>query len=430
MRGRGAIVLVLLAAAAPEGKYFRYERQVTIATSPSSGGAARQACAVLDGGLYAHAAPGLADIRLDRADSGQETPYVIREVAPPEPQTQEIAPLNLGRKGAHTTFDAAMPEGRYSDIELDITAKDFIATVAVTGAQDESGREGTELGLFTIFDLTGQKLGRSTVLHLPESDLKYLYFSIEGPVKPGDVRGISVGRVATRQPYVTVAETNQTTQKGKETVATLRLAQHVPVERVEFVVGSQPVNFSRAVTVTAKPVRMAPLRTDEEPPAPVETQGNLLRVHTVRNGRRIDEEELVVDAPQGDLGASGSEWTVTLDNGDDVPLPIESVRLEMAERTLCFDAEPGAAYRLMYGDAALAVPRYDYARLFVPEKNAATAVLGPDQPNPAYQPRPDQRPFTERHPWLLWVALILVVMVLGGVALRTAKQGTAGPNGT
>jgi hypothetical protein len=47
--------------------------------------------------------------------------------------------------------------------------------------------------------------------------------------------------------------------------------------------------------------------------------------------------------------------------------------------------------------------------------------FGPEEPNPAHQARPDGRPFTERHPALLWIALILVIAMLGGIALRSAK---------
>ena len=414
---RGAVVLLLLAAT-PEVRYFRYERPLTDVTR------AGQTCVALDAGVYAHAAPGLADVRLfrDRAGSdSKEAPYAIREAAVTEQQQQEIAPLNLGRKGPHTTFEAEMPQGRYSDVELDITAKDFIATVAVTGADTESGREGTELGLFTIFDLTAQKLGRSTVLHLPESDLKYLYFRIDGPVKPEDVHGLSVERVPAKQQYVTVADTNQVTQKGKTTVATFKVPAHVPVERVEFVVGADPVNFSRDVAVKAAPVLTGKQNTDEEPPRPVESAGTLLRLHTTREGHKIDEEDLAIGAPWVGLGDASSIWTVTVDNGDDVPLAITDVKLEMAERRLCFDAAAGAQYALMYGDAALAGPRYDYGTLFAPEADAAVATLGPEASNPEYSARPDERAFTERHPGLLWVALVGVVLVLGVVALRTAK---------
>jgi hypothetical protein len=127
-----------------------------------------------------------------------------------------------------------------------------------------------------------------------------------------------------------------------------------------------------------------------------------------------------------DFGDDATRWTVTIDNGDDVPLTLQTVQLEMAERKLCFDAAPGAIYMMMYGDAALTAPRYDYATLFSPEARAAVAALGPEQANPEYSTRPDTRPFTERHPVLLWLALILVIIVLGGVALKTTKDGSRG----
>jgi hypothetical protein len=169
MNLRAAIVLLAVAAGAPEIRYFRFEKPIAGPTARAG-----QTCVTLDAGVFAQAAPGLADLRFYRDTT--ETPYVVREAMPVEQQQPEIAPLNLGKRGAQTTFEAAMPEGRYSDVDLDVTAKNFIATVAVTGSQTEGGREGTELGLFTIFDLSGQRLGRSTVLHLPPSDFRYLYW--------------------------------------------------------------------------------------------------------------------------------------------------------------------------------------------------------------------------------------------------------------
>jgi len=81
----------------------------------------------------------------------------------------------------------------------------------------------------------------------------------------------------------------------------------------------------------------------------------------------------------------------------------------------------GASYLLRYGDAALRAPLYDYARLYQPQTKVIAAQLGPELPNADYHPRPDERPFTERHPELMWVALILVVAVLGGTALHSVK---------
>ncbi len=140
----------------------------------------------------------------------------------------------------------------------------------------------------------------------------------------------------------------------------------------------------------------------------------------MQDGHRIDEEHLAVDAPQVDFDGP-AKWTVTIENGDDAPIQITAIRLEMTEHELCFDAAAGDPYTLYYGDSALATPQYDYATLFVPAANASAAQLGAETANPAYQPRPDVRPFTEKHPALLWIALVLVMVLLGAVAVRSVK---------
>jgi hypothetical protein len=155
-------------------------------------------------------------------------------------------------------------------------------------------------------------------------------------------------------------------------------------------------------------------------PQPVTSYGNLLRVHRVQNGLHIDEERLTVAPPSSDFDGP-TQWTITIKNGDDAPIQLTSVRLEMRKRRLCFDAAAAAAYTLYYGDSALAPPRYDYASLYVPRLDVLQAAVGAEQANPAYQPRPDERPFTEKHPALLWIALGLVVLLLGVVALRSVK---------
>ena len=50
----------------------------------------------------------------------------------------------------------------------------------------------------------------------------------------------------------------------------------------------------------------------------------------------------MIAAPWLNLGDAGATWTVTVDNGDDAPLAITDVKLEMTERRLCFDAAAGA----------------------------------------------------------------------------------------
>ncbi len=415
MKLSAAFALIAATAAVPQSGYFRYQRPV-VSNPPAAG----QTCVALDPQIFAHAAIDLSDLRLYR--NGEETPYAIHQAAPVVTPERPISPLNLGRRGGQTVFDAAMPEGNYADVQLAVTTQNFIATVVVAGSQDESGKKETKVGSYTIFDLTRQKLGRSTVLHLPDSDFRYLHFRVAGPLEPENFSGISVERLpAGKTKYVTVAESGRMVQQGRNTVFELTVPAHEPVDRVVFVPGAEPVNFSRDVTITVSSLAQRSASDAEPLPPGPSSFGNLLRVHSVQDGHRIEEERLSIDAPDVEVGSS-ARWKLSIDNGDDRPLGMQSVRLEMVERDLCFNAAGAAGFMLHYGDPALGAPRYDYARLFAFESNAAQATMGAEERNPAYRPRPDQRPFTEKHPVLLWVALIVVIALLGAIALRSAKR--------
>src|SRR5580658_1975348 len=133
--GASLLLLAVMVAAtetSPEIRYFKFQR--AIENLPSHAG---QACLVVDAGIFSHAAAGLADLRLYH--DGAETPYAIQMAAPSVAAQGTIEPLNKGVRGGQTVFDAEMPDGHYSDLELAITAHDFIATVRVSGSQTQTG---------------------------------------------------------------------------------------------------------------------------------------------------------------------------------------------------------------------------------------------------------------------------------------------------
>jgi hypothetical protein len=424
MKLGAGVVLLAMFFASPQIRYFRYERPIE--PPPQQTG---QTCLVVDPAIFAHAASQLADLRLYHDDA--ETPYAIRVATAAAGAEKSIAPLNLGVRGSESVFDAELPDTHYSDLSLAVTAQNFIATVTVSGSRTEIGSTATKLGAYTIFDLTKQRLGRSTVLHLPESDFPYLHFRIEGSLHPDNITGLSVERLPATQPtFVTVAESSHFTQKDRTTVFEFTVPAHVPVDRVVFTPGSTPSQFSRDVNISVVPITPPPATDREEPLQTVTAAGSLLRIHSVQEGRRINEERLTIEAPRAYLWSSfdtTSKWTVAVDNGDDVPITVKSVQLQMLERTLCFDAGSGARYTLYYGDSALSAPRYDYASLFASQANPAQATAGAEQPNPALQSRPDERPFTEKHPALLWIALIAVIALLGLIALKSQKHAAPTP---
>jgi hypothetical protein len=410
-----AVALLAITAASPEIRYFSYERPVQI--TPQR---AMQTCLTLDAELFAHASPQFADLRLYH--DSKEIPYVIHLSAPVQAKEASIVPVNLGSRGDEISFDAAMPEGSYSDIQLDVTGQDFIATVTVSGSQAQTDSSQTRLGSYTIFDLSRQKLGRSTILHIPTSDFRYLHFQIAGPLSPHSITGVAVDRLpASEARYETVARSSSVTQKDHASVLRFAVPARVPVDRLAFTVGPQPANFSRDVTIAVTATEPPPVTDAVEPPRAQPVLGNILRIHTMQNGHRIDEENLDLDTP-GTILDKPAKWTVTIDNGDDTPLSLQSVNLQMLQRTLCFEAAGAGQYTLRYGDPALTAARYDYATLFTPQTDAAQATAGPEQRNPEYQPRPDQRPLTERYPGLLWAALVVVIATLALIAFRSVKR--------
>jgi hypothetical protein len=136
-----------------------------------------------------------------------------------------------------------------------------------------------------------------------------------------------------------------------------------------------------------------------------------------RNGQKVDTEQTWLDL----RGTSQGTLRIIIHNGDDVPLKITSARLQQYERRIYFDCDSGARPRLYYGDEKLGPPVYDYAKLFQKDANAGQVQLGGEEPNAAYTGRPGDRPWSERHPAVLWLAIVSAVLILGGIALRSMK---------
>ncbi|MBS1820353.1 MAG: hypothetical protein JST61_00015 [Acidobacteria bacterium] len=403
----------------PVPQYFRYQRSVVPAGSGLN-------CAVIDAAMFEHAATSLKDIRLYPQTVGaRDVPYAVTLSEPEQPDTQPAGVLNLGMRNGAIAFDLAMPDRPYTTVALDLAGRDFIATATVTGVSSP-GATGTRLGQFTLFDLASQHLSRSTTLPLEESSFPYLHIEMKvssaprsAPVRytPQIVLGARVPPSREAQTvYALAAETSAVVQRGRQTVAVFSLPQRVPVERVTFVLPPGfSSNFSRNVTVTDHAVGTSPSSGET-------IDGSIMRVQMTQAGREIRQQSLSVPATLGSNLQSAAEVEVTVDNGDDRPLPIKSVRLEMRERRLCFDAASTVALTLFYGDAALPAPQYDFARTLSLDGMIQVARVGAEQQNPVYISRPDTRAATERHPELVWIVFLVVICVLAIIALRSTRH--------
>jgi hypothetical protein len=332
-------VLLLLAAVtvSPDLRYFRYERPIL--RPPQSSG---QGCLTLDPGLFAHAAPQLADLRLYR--DAAEIPYVLPLAAPIKVATKPIPPQNLATRNGQIVFDATMPELRYSDIQLGVTGQNFIAMVTVTGSRQPGRSPETNLGAYHhLRSHAPTSWAPAPSSTCPSPTYRYLHFRITGPLTPRSITGVWVMRLPSGQSrYLTVQESSHVVEEEYST----KLVFVVPGPRS---CGPHRLQAARAgrrssAATSPSPSIPSPPRGPPTRPSPRWRQNPtapLLRVHSIQSGHRIDEERLVFDAPWVDA-STPTRWIVSIKNGDDDPLGLDSVRLEMLERKLCFDAQPNA----------------------------------------------------------------------------------------
>lgn len=378
--------------------YFKYFREV------QGSNADHQQYVVVDETTWQHARPDLADLRLYAGQT--EVPYALNiERGSSETREKEVRILQPATVGGKTQFFLNMAGfAEYDRVDLRLKARNFVAKVRIDGQDDLHGSRWATLGNGIIYDLSDDSLGDNTTLRLPVTAYKYLRVTLDGPVKPSEVESASARiRDEEKEVWRTISSTPKREEQDKNTVFTFSLPKNIPVELLEFTVDPAQPNFRREVT----------LQSAQNVPF---SSGEISRVHMVRHGQKIDFEKSYVD-----LGGSSPEvLKVIVHNGDDPPLKINGVQLQQYQRRIYFNASTPP--HLYYGDEKLdSPPIYDYAKLFQKDAKATEVQLGSEKDNNAFTGRPDERPWSEKHPAILWTAIIAAVLILGAMALRSIR---------
>jgi hypothetical protein len=109
-------------------------------------------------------------------------------------------------------------------------------------------------------------------------------------------------------------------------------------------------------------------------------------------------------------------------NGDDKPIPVKRVVIEVTVRLLKFPLAAGAGpFYLLTGNPDAKVPSYDLAAVLAreaPQPEVRATLLAPAD-NPGYRPPPPPvKPWSERYPQLLYGTLAVAILVMGYVTVR------------
>jgi hypothetical protein len=262
-----------------------------------------------------------------------------------------------------------------------------------------------------LYDFTKEGLGSNFTLKFSPASFPYFHVRLAPGIRPDEVKGAYLSSFSeTKAAWTNAGQCDPSSAQHKQTVYHCAISSGMPVERVTFAIPGSSVNFNRTVVLS-----------DEH--------GNefqrsaISRVRINRGGQTVTSEDLDIDLYPQTL----KQINVTVENGDDPPLPIESVKPLSVERRLYFDPKGKGSLQLYYGDPKLEAPSYDYAKFFQQSADAAVAQLGPAQANAQFTGRPDDRPWSERHTFVLWIAMVVAVFILGALAIKGLKSAAPSP---
>ena len=366
----------------------------------------------IDRETFAHSENHLADLRVID-DLGNEQPYEVRTRLAPPPQPVSL-PATLRENSfapgqfTQVVVDLGSRASFHSSLHVQTPESDFINWVEVAASDDAHVwrivKPRAPISRFRKENLEG-----SQTIHYSENNARYLRLRIQEPAGQFPVTGVEVfasqgvGKEEPTAATLLAMRPPDSAGPSSQTQWTFDLGSTtIPVAELDFETG-QP-EFYRAVRIETS------LDQKEWQPA---GGGEIFR-YAVGG---TTEESLRVRCYET-WGAR--YWRVEILNASDAPLSSVRMSVAMSLRFVLFRPRENRTLRLLYGNDRAAAPQYDFARTLRIQPNEVLQHLnlGSEEATTNYA---DPRPFTERHPNLLWFALGIAIVLLGYAALRALR---------
>jgi hypothetical protein len=369
---------------------------------------------IFDREVFSHSENQLADVRLID-DLGHEHPFEVRSQITPPPQPVQLAATlreNSFVPGQFTqvVLDLGERASFHNSVRVQTTESDFINWVEVA-ASDDAHQWRIVNARVPISRFRRENLEGNQLVRYSENNARYLRVRIQEAAHIFQVTGMEVFSSpafkgegpAESGALLSVALLPDSNGAPLQTRWTVDLgAAAIPIARFNFET-AQP-EFYRAVRL---------LNSADQKEWQSVGGGEIHRFEV--NGRT--EESLGVQCYE----LWGPRyWRVEVLNASDAPLSEVRLALTMPLRFALFHPARNRSFRLIYGNFRAAAPQYDLARTLHIQANEVMAHqgLGAEETTSNYA---DPRPFTERHPNLLWIALGVAVILLGTAAMRAMR---------
>jgi hypothetical protein len=369
----------------------------------------------LDEDVFNHASDNLSDLRVVDG-SGTEVPYTIAAEGD-RSETSSISARLFNKSfvpGESTVFTLDLGEaGKFHNrVIIHANSENFRRMVEIEGGDDGvSWRFLTRQGQiynYTVRDeIKPVSISDTTVIY-PESTSRYLRVRIlDRGEAPLSISGASVVRalqVAAREtkfnPSVTITQNTQ--NRATEIEADLGV-RGIPTRKVRLDISD--ANFNRQVDILSS--------NDSGSNWKFISSNYIFRVNT----EKFSGENTTLFYPE----VQTRYLKFVIFNRDDQPLRAANVELFGILRKLVFNYSQGNSYTLYYGNQKARRPEYDIERLFpyLDTGKMNQTSLAREEKNTDFKlPEPPPVPLTERNPYVLPVALGIIVAILAFLLLR------------
>lgn len=408
-----ATLATLLASAADlqdRWRAWRYSRPIAQdSSSPDGSQSPRPAEILVPWEVFPHCSAACGDLRIADAE-GQEVPYQLKtEHATARSESHEAHIVeNSFAAGKYTQIvgDLGSDAPFYDRVRIETPLSDFIVWAEVALSDDAKIWRIVETRA-PIARFRKRSVDGTQTIPFQGLNSRFIRARILETAERFSITGLTVLREESRPaPLANVPATFQLANSDDttETAWTIDLASsRIPVSQLRL--ATETPEFYRAVRISGS-----------EDGKIWSCRGSGV-IYRYKQGNTI-RESLSVDFP---------EWPenrllrADVINGNDQPLRNTKLSLFAVPRVLVFRPQPNTSYRLLYGNERAGSPQYDLSHYL--EAGAVKPVhtelsLGPEETTANYQ---DPRPFSERHPSLLWISLGVAIVLIGLTALKTLR---------
>ena len=379
--------------------------------------------------VFAKSRSDLLDLRLFHSQT-QAVPFALR-VLEPKTVRESINSRrfndSISKSGTRElSVDLASTEYQHNEVEIIVSGSEYRRKAELEGSDD--GQDWKPLAVGFLLDYRDEKIRfERKSLTYSDSRLRYLRFTVHPDPARINAEGATESFTVTE---VRVLHTVQ--QAGEKSTTTATSVKREPT-RIMGAPGSQwtidlggenvPVSELEIDVADREFARDAQIQAEYPAFTPGKKSFQTLSLNSGSTWQRLAGDAMRPIVVQFNEVQS-SRLRIQIADYRNAPLAIQQIRCRAAARQVVFElpSTGGDPLKLHFGNSLAEPAQYDFARNLPIklEPSPEHVMLGDVTANPEFVPPP--KPWTERLPWLIYVVLAGVTLVLAVIIVNLARH--------